>query len=38
VLHVSIWLSLGVIGLILVAAILGSLLATRGTRPEPGAA
>ena len=38
VLHVSIWLSLGVIGLILVAAILGSLLATRNAKPEMGTA
>jgi tellurite resistance protein TerC len=33
VLHVSIWLSLGVIGLVLVSAILGSLFATR-VKPE----
>ncbi len=34
VLHVSIWLSLGVIGLVLVSAILGSLFATRNASPE----
>ena len=34
VLHVSIWLSLGVIGLVLVSAILGSLFATRRVKPE----
>ena len=38
VLHVSIWLSLGVIGLVLVTAIGGSLLATRGRSPEPESA
>jgi len=32
--HVSIWLSLGVIGLVLLAAILGSLFATRNRSPE----
>jgi TerC family integral membrane protein len=37
VLHVSIWLSLGVIGLILLSAILGSLVATRNAKPELGA-
>jgi tellurite resistance protein TerC len=34
VLHLSIWLSLGVIGLVLVTAIVGSLIATRRTGPE----
>ena len=34
VLHVSIWLSLGVIGLVLVSAIVGSLFATRRAKPE----
>jgi tellurite resistance protein TerC len=34
VLHVSIWLSLGVIGLVLVSSIVGSLLATRNAKPE----
>jgi len=34
VLHVSIWLSLGVIGLILLASIVGSLIATRNAKPE----
>ncbi len=33
-LHVSIWLSLGVIGLVLVSAIVGSLVATRNVKPE----
>jgi tellurite resistance protein TerC len=34
VLHVSIWLSLGVIGLVLAASILGSLFATRNAGAE----
>ena len=34
ILHVSIWLSLGAIGLILVSSILGSLFATRNASPE----
>jgi tellurite resistance protein TerC len=38
VLHISIWLSLGVIGLVLLSAILGSLFATRGAKPELDAA
>jgi len=32
--HISIWLSLGVIALVLTAAIVGSLFATRKSRPE----
>jgi tellurite resistance protein TerC len=38
VLHVSIWLSLGVIGLVLMTAIFGSLFATRNASTETEAA
>ena len=34
VLHISIWLSLGVIGIVLVTSILGSLFVTRNAKPE----
>jgi tellurite resistance protein TerC len=34
VLHLSIWLSLGVIGIVLVTSILGSLFVTRNAKPE----
>ena len=33
-LHISIWVSLGVIGLVLVSSIVGSLIATRNASPE----
>jgi tellurite resistance protein TerC len=38
VLHISIWLSLGVIAIVLVTAIVGSLFVTRRTSPELGPA